>query len=261
MKITLFSILTFLVISLQASYGRTLIVSDIDDTIKMSGILNSKVEITYHGLFTKKAFAGMSELYQELSNEETSINYVSGSPQLIRSRVESFLDHNDFPQAHNLILRRSLFDDTVVYKTIKIRELIKKHNPDKIIMIGDDTEHDPEIFQTIYEENADKVESIYIRAIQNRQMPNVPVIRNFFSAVELAGLEFINGRIDKKSFYAVVNGFLEQTKNTGIYLKKHYCPKEGREQLEEIKHEVNNQRMIDLLEQTQKKIIQVCQEA
>ena len=200
----------------------------------------------------------MSELYQELQDSQTSIYYVSGSPEIIRFRVREFLEDNDFPQIQQLVLRKSLKQDTILYKIETIRKLIAKLGPDKIIMIGDDTEHDPEIFNTIYQENVDKTESIYIRSVQNRVMPSNPVIKTFFSAVEIAGFELLRGRIHSESFSKVVNGFLKQTNESGIFLKKRYCPKQGREQLEELRQKTRDQKIIDLFEKTQEKIVKVC---
>ena len=105
MKIKIF-VLTIMVLLSTQLVAKTLVISDVDDTIKMTAVLSGKTMMTFNGLVRKKAFAGMSELYQELNNQDSTIFYVSGSPKIIKSRVNEFLDENNFPQKNNLILLR-----------------------------------------------------------------------------------------------------------------------------------------------------------
>ncbi len=244
-----------LLLSVQELSAKTLIVSDIDDTIKMTDVLGSKGKIVINGLFKEKAFAGMSELYNKMNNADTDIYYVSGSPEYIKFRIKDFLDENNFPQQQNIVLKRRMKDDTYEYKVGAIRELIKKVNPDKVILIGDDTEHDPHVYETIQAENPALVEGIYIRSIQNNQKEGLQ--RTFISPVEIAGFETLAGRFEEKELAGISEGFINQTNKSGIALKKRYCPKEGRESLEELKTKLSAD-STQTIENTQQKIINSC---
>jgi phosphatidate phosphatase APP1 len=245
-----------LLLSLETTFAKTLVISDIDDTIKVTNVL-SKTMVIFNGLFSRKSFSGMSELYQELNIADTSIFYVSGSPTYIRGIVENFLEYNNFPQKNNLILKDGSIP-TYDYKLKEIRALILKNKPDKIILLGDDTEVDPEVYDTIFQENQTSVEGIYIRAIRNRKLPNNTLIKNFFSSVEVAALELLKGNVNVNGLNKVASSFLAQKDISKIVIPNRYCPSEGRAQIEELIQQVVDQSSIDSLERTQQKIIATC---
>lgn len=258
MKITTMTLAALLTLTTQLAMAKTLIVSDVDDTIKMTGILNGNTTIAWNGLVRTKGFSGMSELYKELETDDTTIFYVSGSPKIIRTRVSEFLEENEFPQQPNLMLKDWITDDTVHYKTESIKTLIAQYSPDKVILIGDDTEHDPEIYDGVAKLYPKLVESIYIRSISNRELPNNALIKTYFSSVEIAGLEMIKGQLSANSLRRVARGFLRQTNDTGVAMRNAYCPTAGREQIEEIRLALQSQSVDDVFEKTQAKIIRSC---
>ncbi len=254
MKSKLLLLSALFVLSIPTLQAKTLIVSDLDDTIKVSDVLGPKAKNVFNAIFKKTPFAGMSELYQALSNDETTIYYVSGSPKIIRSRVNNFLKDNKFPQRENLILKNKMSEDTFEYKTSAIRELIKEINPDKIIMIGDDGEYDPQVYAAIAGENTGIESQIYIRAITNR----VGVERSFVSAVEIAGFEFLEGRLDGKALVSVTSGFINQSHHSAVSIKDRYCPSEGSAGLEELKSLAPDQVSLGLFNMAQEKVKASC---
>jgi phosphatidate phosphatase APP1 len=244
----------FSILLAQNTEAKTLIISDIDDTVKMTDVLGKTSKVVFNGVFRTKAFSGMSELYQQLVKENDVIYYVSGSPKIIRIRVDEFLEENNFPQKKNLILKDKTSDDTVKFKLSAIKKILEQVKPDKLIMIGDDGEHDPEIYNKIAEEYPHLVQSIYIRAIQNRDFKGI----NFFSAVEIAGAEMLKGNLNVSNLEIVTQGFINQSNHSGISLEKRYCPKDGRVFLEELKQKNTDQKAINLFEKTQEKIMSSC---
>ncbi len=254
MKINILFLALFLATFGQNVQAKTLIVSDVDDTIKMTDVLGSKTTVVINGLFREKAFAGMSELYQALAKRDTTVYYVSGSPKIIKFRVSDFLEDNKFPQRQNLVLKNKTSDDTFKFKVEAIREVIKKVKPDKMILLGDDTEFDSDVYTQISIENPGMVDGIYIRAVQNKIVNN----QNFFSAVEIAGSELLKGNLTVNDLVSVGNGFIKQTHCSGVSIKNRYCPKEGRAYLEELKQKATDQKAVDVLEKSQSKIIDNC---
>ena len=251
-------ILTALLILSVNSYARTLIVADVDDTIKVTNVL-SKPDIYINALLSKKAFSGMSELLQEMNLAETSIVYLSGSPSILAGRINSFLNFNHFPQSENVILRADLDVSNYDYKIEKITKLLSRNVFDKIILIGDDTEFDPEVYNEISKKF--KVDAIYIHAITNRNLPRNEVMRNYFSSVEIAGFEMLKANLkNANSLSRVVSAFINQNNSSLVVIPGRYCPEKGRIELDELRQRVSSQSSIELFEKAQEKIIATCSE-
>ena len=259
-NVKLLFLTAFLTLTLQSPtvYSKTLIISDVDDTIKMTDVLGSKKTIFFNGVFREKAFNAMSELYQQLDKPDTIIHYVSGSPKIIRMRVEDFLEENDFPQTSNLTLRNRLSDNTATFKLAAIQNIIAAENPEKIILIGDDTEHDPEIYAAIAQYYPIQVEAIYIRSIRNKQLPELHVMKSFFSAVEIAAYEMLKGVMDKRELKDVANAYIYRFGSSGVFIKNRYCPKNGREELTILAAQFTDEDVKTTLNKVQKKIIKSC---
>jgi len=245
-----------LLLTVNAGHAKTLIVSDIDDTVKVTDVL-SGIDVIINGLFSVKEFSGMSELYRQLNSNDTSIFYVSGSPKFVVRQVQNFLGFNQFPQASNLILKK-LTLGAYEYKLTEIRKLIKDINPDQIILLGDDTEFDPEIYDQVSKENSGKVKSIYIHSIQDRKIPKNALIKTFLSSVEVAGFELLNGRVTSSGFTKIASAFIDQSNSSTVVIRGRYCPLNGRAQIEELKQTVTEQSEISSLEKTQNKIMVTC---
>jgi len=246
---------TFLFFSTHL-FARTLIVVDIDDTIKVTNVL-SKPDIYINALFSKKAFAGMSELLQEMNISETSIVYVSGSPSFLAGRIDTFLNFNHFPQSQNVILRDDLSINTYDYKLEKITKLLSRNVFDKIILVGDDTEYDPEIYNEISKKF--KVDSIYIHAIVDRVLPTNEILRNYFSSVEVAGFEMLNSNLkNANSLSRVVKAFVNQNNSSLVVIPGRDCPRQGRVELDELRQKASAQSSVELFEKAQDKIISTC---
>lgn len=157
MKILARAALSFLVFILSstlfaslASAGQTqrpiLIISDIDDTIKVSGVLTPLV--LARALDHNTPFAGMASLYQLIVNQNpnfTKVFYLSNAPKEVlglepmRESHQALLDTHKFPQGE-LILRDSLLDEG--FKNRTISNLVKQHNPAFVFFFGDNGEKD-----------------------------------------------------------------------------------------------------------------------
>ena len=251
-------ILSFaLLLSIQSVFAKTLVITDLDDTVKVTDVLNKKNAI-YNALFSKAAFAGMAELYRGFDNKNTIFYYVSGSPAFLEEKVGGFLSFNNFPMRENVVLKKGLRSPTYDYKVAAIHKIMDAVNPDKVILIGDDTEHDPEIYQAISILYPTKVAAIYIRAIKNRELPKLDMIKNFFSAVEVAGWEVLNKSISSRILVKVANSYLNRENGSKVSIKNRYCPSEGRAALLELKQTMMDQSSIDSLELVQQDIIKSC---
>ena len=167
-----------------------LIVSDFDDTLKITHTTN-RLKTVLRGLFTKQAYAGMPELYQEWSEGHPFV-LLSSSPHLIEGKIGRFLDRNGFPPREIWLRDWLKQKDIRRYKTETLRRLESRKDT-KIIFVGDDAEYDPEVFSSYREKNPNQVLAIYIRRMRGRPLPEG--VTPFHSALEVALSELALGRL------------------------------------------------------------------
>jgi len=150
------------------------IISDIDDTIKISNVLN-KNELK-NNTFTKKfePVYGMSKLYKIFEKKGCVFHYVSGSPWHLYPSINNFIIDEQFPFGSvNLkyfrIKDRSLFEfisaDQLVYKLNIIKTIMDRFPGRQFILIGDSGEKDPEVYSEIASQYKDRVKYIFIRDV------------------------------------------------------------------------------------------------
>lgn len=134
-----------LLISFTSS-AQTLVVSDVDDTVKVSNVLNL-ADSLQNSVLIQNHFLGMSRLYNSLDPQRTQFAYVSNAIEsLMQVFHESFLIFNFFPEG-SVHLRPSVRDSD--FKVRTITRLIERHQPENLILIGDNGERDPLIYWKI----------------------------------------------------------------------------------------------------------------
>jgi phosphatidate phosphatase APP1 len=191
-----------------------LLISDLDDTIKISHT-QSKLVTVYRGLFRSSAFAGMAQLYCELIGEHPNSEFhlVSSSPPQIRRKIERFLHKNDFPVAE-ICLRDWIRQTSIVkYKLGTILDLVEKTSW-PVILIGDDTEHDPEVFAHVHKRFPEKIAARYLRTVKGRDLPEGSA--GFFTAFDVACAELSAGRLSNESVLRVGEAVLKAEKNSRL---------------------------------------------
>jgi phosphatidate phosphatase APP1 len=160
------------------------VVSDIDDTIKVSNVPAGHDVVARHTfLLPFEHVEDMLARYQKYG-EDVSFHYVSGSPWQLYGLLQKFLiDDTGFPQGtfHMKDLRKSDLSDFVndvrnfvagkkytrQQKIRQISDLMRNLPRRRFILIGDSGECDPEVFTHIRGEFEDQVEEIFIRKVTN----------------------------------------------------------------------------------------------
>jgi hypothetical protein len=143
--IFLMSLISVSVFAAKVSQVETLLVSDVDDTLKVAHVLNTS-ETLQNALRVDIPFLGMTSLFQmyALHKENLVFAYVSNAPEfLMYDRHAALLKNAKFPQGE-LFLRSSLGDNE--HKNRTIRALVKKYHPKNLILIGDNAEQDTLIY-------------------------------------------------------------------------------------------------------------------
>jgi hypothetical protein len=219
--------------SVFADGGPFQIVSDIDDTVKVTDVQHP-LDAIFNAFFSKRYFAGMTELYQAMSASSISegfdeagapLVFVSGSPRQIEAAVRKGLAAANFPR-YELFLKSKLFQDVGEYKEGVFESLSKStHSP--IIFIGDDTEKDPEAATQFRGRHPDRVLVLYIHNVKNRVMPSGAV--SYFTAFDIALRELAADRLRIEDVERVGRIVLAAKKYGSVFPDYAVCPHKNSE--------------------------------
>jgi phosphatidate phosphatase APP1 len=174
---------------IQASQAPSLgIVSDIDDTIKISNVTNklkSLRRLLFSNSFTVGPVPGTSVLYQRLDQRldgqinNGDVHYLSGSPINLSDTIYNFMDFRNYPKG-SVDLKKWGFgpgDDNPIhqenYKQEKLRQLFQTYPQRSFLLFGDSGEKDPEIYRAIATEFPGRVKGIFINNV-SKSKPNEP---------------------------------------------------------------------------------------
>jgi len=163
------------------------IISDIDDTIKITGIPSGEKVVLRNTFFKPfEATPCMAQFYRTFA-KNTAFHYVSGGPWQLYTPVSNFIFSREagFPygSVHMKNVRTNLLESTtyedflkltgiegsatVAQKNEQIKILLQHFPARQFILIGDSGEHDPEIFLGIRQHYPGRIKAIYIRDVTN----------------------------------------------------------------------------------------------
>ena len=156
------------------------IISDIDDTVKLSYVTDHKK--LFESSFFKDFMPvnGMPELYQDWASQGARFHYVSSSPWQLYEPLLEFMNQHGFPEA-TFSLKMIRFKDQTFFNLFKSAtktkpqaiEAILKHYPArKFILLGDSGEKDAQVYAQIANDHPDKVAKIYIRNVNGNTQLN-----------------------------------------------------------------------------------------
>jgi hypothetical protein len=163
------------------------VVSDVDDTIKISDVLDRKklMQNTFAKPF--EPVSGMPELYQRWGREKgVTFHYVSASPWQLFEPISGFLQSNSFP-AGTFHMREFRWKDRSLwrflkspekYKRAEILSLLEAFPRREFVLVGDSGEKDPEIYGTLAAENP-RIKAVYIRDVTGEEAGAPRYIRAF----------------------------------------------------------------------------------
>jgi hypothetical protein len=133
---------------------QTLLISDIDDTIKRTDVLD-KVEAVINGAQSRNAFAGMAMLYTDWRDEDRSnhtVEYLSAAPGPLVLAGMRFLVNSSFPgntaDVTEAVVSGRKFSETAgEFKSAKLiamydAQVASNTVPKTYILIGDNGEQD-----------------------------------------------------------------------------------------------------------------------
>jgi hypothetical protein len=152
------------------------VISDIDDTIKITEVRERRAMLRNTFLDGFRAVPRMAEIYRTWAREPgTEFHYVSASPWQLFLPLNDFIRTNGFP-AGIFCLKHfrvkdesffSLFEAPGPYKLRVIEPLLKQFPDRRFVLVGDSGEQDPEAYAALARKYPRQVAHIYIRNVTN----------------------------------------------------------------------------------------------
>ena len=169
--------------------GKLGFISDIDDTFLVSHTRNAFKKLyilLFRNVNDRKIFEGVVPHYQALSsakrnnkNEENAFFYVSSSEWNLYRFIIDFTKLHELPRAVLLLkdIKTSLLDFFVSgrgdhnHKFEKIKHLLEFYPHLKYTLLGDDSQHDPYLYEDICKIFPITVKAVYIRQTGKHKKP------------------------------------------------------------------------------------------
>lgn len=166
------------------------IISDIDDTIKISHVTNKKrlFEHTFFKDFTAVPY--MAERYQAWSTQGAHVHFVSSSPWQLYPELDDFVNETGFP-ASTLSLKYVRVKDKTILNLFKkgtetkpqqIKPILNRYPKRKFILVGDTGEQDPEVYARLFAEHPEQIQKIFLRNV-TEEAPNDKRFQALFSKI------------------------------------------------------------------------------
>jgi phosphatidate phosphatase APP1 len=161
-------------------------ISDIDDTLLISHSSSSlkKLRLLFiRNPRSRKPFEDVVKHYQLLSLAHTDplipnpFFYVSSSEWNLYEYLTEFFLHNELPEG--VLLLNKLKQFYQLFKTGKsnhelkfqrISRILDSFPKQKFVLLGDNSQRDPELYKALANHYPDKIHAIYIRQIRNRRI-------------------------------------------------------------------------------------------
>ena len=149
------------------------VISDIDDTVKITEVRNQQQVLLNTFVRAFKAVPGMAEHYRNLArNPQTRFHYLSSSPIQLLPALAGFLRDAGFPPG-SMHLRESTTWRTLIpgsgesraHKLAAIARLMEDFPLRRFLLIGDSGELDPEIYGEVARTRPERVEGVVIRDV------------------------------------------------------------------------------------------------
>ncbi|MBK8001964.1 MAG: App1 family protein [Verrucomicrobia bacterium] len=167
------------------------VVSDIDDTIKISDVLNREALLKNTFCRPFAVVPGMSEMYRQWAEEHGAVfHYVSASPWQLYLPLSEFVRSNGFPAGTFHMKDFRLKDRTAAamlaspekYKPGVIEPLLRQFPRRQFVLVGDSGEKDPEIYAQLARRFPKQVRAVFIRDVTGEEA-SAPRYQKVFSGV------------------------------------------------------------------------------
>ncbi len=149
------------------------VISDIDDTIKVSVVTDKRELLANTFLREFRDVPGMARTYGQWAEAGAAFHYVSSSPWQLFPVLSAFMAREGFPPGafhlRSFRLKDGTFFDLFAApeasKTPTIESILRAYPRRKFVLVGDSGEKDPEIYGTIARRYQGQVIRVFIRDV------------------------------------------------------------------------------------------------
>lgn len=232
-------IICIMMLLCSQAYGSQFLtlISDIDDTVKMTALKASKKYFTWYGPGSVP-FYGISDLYtyflchdviqkkvcvDSRANDQTfrGMIYVTGAPPGVHRLGLHFLNKHNFPSHKNVVYKPKLRLSTYEYKKKVISDIISIYPNKPYILLGDNGEYDSKAYRDVKKRLPSQVKDIFIHYVyptkgEHHKIEDGQIA--YLTAVDL-GIHFLNkGLIDEGDLEKIIHGSLLNLNNKMTYV-------------------------------------------
>ncbi len=151
----------------------TIVISDIDDTVKITEVTDHRRLLARTFLEPFEAVSGMADVYQRWETEGAAIHFVSNGPWQFFPELQEFFEDASFPRATWSMRNFRLKERTGVefllggdsHKLAEITRCLREYPDRTFILVGDTGERDPEIYATVASEFPEQVRLILLHNV------------------------------------------------------------------------------------------------
>jgi len=156
------------------------VISDVDDTIKISQVTDKRVLMANTFLREFDPAPGMAEVYQQWAAGGATFHYLTSSPWQLYGPLEEFRGAHGFPRGSWHMKRFRLKDSTALSlldppeqgKLPVIESLLATYPQRTFLLVGDSGEYDPEIYGKAARRHPDRIAAVLIRNVTSEQPDN-----------------------------------------------------------------------------------------
>ena len=155
------------------------VISDIDDTViqsRVSSFIQAARTVMLENARTRLPFPGVAAFYRALANgssgdEKNPIFYVSSSPWNIYDVISEFMSLQNIPAGPILLRDWDIAIGALSssrhfeHKSVAIKSILGMYPHLSFILIGDSSQHDPEIYSHVVSEFPGRIHAVYIRDV------------------------------------------------------------------------------------------------
>lgn len=173
------------------------VISDIDDTflISHSGNLRKRLLVLFtHNARSRRPFEGVVRHYQLLRSNNRLFFYVSSSEWNLYDYIREFIRTQQLPDGIFLLNQIKTFSKIFstgqgkhTGKFTRIVRIIEAYPDQQFILLGDDSQRDPEIYAEVVAHFPQNIHAVYIRKLQAAEKPAVLGKKR---SIESAGVQF-----------------------------------------------------------------------
>ena len=187
------------------------VVSDIDDTIKISQVTDKSQVLANTFVRPFRRVPGMADLYAQAAAGGAAFHYVSGSPWQLCEPLAVFLQESGFPVGSMHLKLFRLTDSSALHllasqqehKLTNIRRILADFPQRKFLLVGDSGEQDPEIYGELARTHPNQILGIFIRDVTN-QPADAPRYQAAFAEIPAARWTvFVEAAEIRESFLAL----------------------------------------------------------